>query len=84
MHNVVLVQILGYLGAGLGLLSYAWLTAIAFKQAIAWGIVLVLFFPLAGVFYAFFVVGDKSMGPIKLCLVGFVFSVLGLYLMDFG
>jgi hypothetical protein len=77
-ENAALVLI----GAGtlLGLISYAWLTFLAFKRGFWWGVVLIIFFPLAGCIYAF---SEANRKPIYMVWIAGALSAIGMAFLDF-
>jgi hypothetical protein len=69
-------------GTALGFIGYAWLTALAFRQGAAWGFVLILFFPLAGIVY----IGadtKRKLIPLFLIYAGAIFSCAGMAFLNF-
>lgn len=74
-----LVAGFGYAATSLALISYAWLTLLAFRRGIWWGVVLVLFFPLAGVCYVF---TESNTKPLYLFFVAALLAACGMALMD--
>jgi hypothetical protein len=69
-------------GTLLAILGYGWLVAIAFRQGTAWGVTLLLFFPLAGCIYLS-TESKKKAGPFSLLLSGGLLSGIAMALLDF-
>jgi hypothetical protein len=67
-------------GSLLGLLSYAWLTGLAFKRGTWWRVLLITLFPVAGFVYVF---AETNKGPFYLFCVAIVLSCVGGLFLEF-
>jgi hypothetical protein len=82
MDSLTWGEVFAYGGAGLCLASYVWLTALAFRHGTAWGIVLVLFFPIAGLVYALDYKAEKK-GPIVVYCFGLSVGLVSMTYIGF-